>query len=98
MGLSGLGYLQWKASKDLNSLTDAQPQSPFTFWAGLSLGGLLGLYIGTNYGSTIVKGYQACETFLSWVIPFGYSDQDKDNENNLRGRGGDPRQEGKYRK
>ncbi|CAD7940519.1 unnamed protein product [Amoebophrya sp. A120] len=84
LGLSGLGYLQWKAGKDLNALTDGQSHSPFTFWAGLSLGGLLGVWVGTNYGPAIVRGYQACETFLSWVVPFGFSGDDS-NRNNADG-------------
>ncbi|CAD7976234.1 unnamed protein product [Amoebophrya sp. A25] len=81
LGLGGLGYLQWKSSKDLDALSDTRSASPFTFWAGLSLGGLIGVWVGTNYGGAIIRGYNACEAFVTWLNPFGFS-KDDSNRNN----------------
>eukprot|EP00928_Gymnodinium_smaydae_P057247 TRINITY_DN40516_c0_g1_i1.p1 TRINITY_DN40516_c0_g1~~TRINITY_DN40516_c0_g1_i1.p1 ORF type:complete len:130 (-),score=23.91 TRINITY_DN40516_c0_g1_i1:113-502(-) len=68
--LGGLGA-NWQACKELDEVASYErSRRPLSdFWGGVLLGGILGLWVGLNYGDGMRLAYDRCERVLSWITP-----------------------------
>ena len=71
--LAALGFTGYNfktANDELSPLmSNNYRQSPNYFWSGIALGGIIGLWLGTNYGNSIKNIYSFLESAILFIIP-----------------------------
>mmetsp|Transcript_87209 Transcript_87209/g.182503 ORF Transcript_87209/g.182503 Transcript_87209/m.182503 type:complete len:116 (+) Transcript_87209:91-438(+) len=64
-------WANFVSTKDLDEITtfDKRGRMLGGFWGGLLLGGILGLWVGVNFGQSVKQGWQSVDSFVSALMP-----------------------------
>lgn len=76
--LGGIGANYHASNRDLLPLTDGRAAGNSQFWMGVSMGAILGLWFGTNYGSKIMTFYNYVDS--AWCYMTGSEKKNKEDD------------------